>query len=430
MALTKHARISWAVLLLGAVLLSSGCMGSWRRESSPICNVPTMRDGGFRSNMAPINWMRLRQDWPDTYILGPGDVLGIYIESVLPKGDEPPPIHYPQPGSNLPPASGYPMPIRDDGTISLPYVPPIEVAGLNLVQAHKKIYDAYTVTQPILNPMRARIMVSLIRPRTYQVIVVREDIRPEEVAAEAGRGSLVIGSERRGAASIVELRAYENDVLHALMESGGVPGVEAKNEVIVLRGGFKDAGGKNAFITNYQMNGSIPVRQNGKAPNILRIPLRDFPGERSPIVTQQDIILEDGDIVYIQSRDAEVFYTGGLLIGGQHPIPRDFDIDVLGAIAMSGGSIAAAAGGSGTVGSGRGGVGSIFPPTRVVVIREVNGRQVTYELDVRDAITDPSKRILIQPDDFIMLEYTPSQVVMNMILNNLQVDLSLNSLWD
>ena len=30
-------------------------------------------------------------------------------------------------------------------------------------------------------------------------------------------------------------------------------------------------------------------------------------------LSEEDVILEDGDIVFIESRDTEVFYTGGLL---------------------------------------------------------------------------------------------------------------------
>ena len=44
------------------------------------------------------------------------------------------------------------------------------------------------------------------------------------------------------------------------------------------------------------------------------------------------ILLHDGDIVFIESRETEVFYTGGLLGGNQFALPRDYDIDVVRAI--------------------------------------------------------------------------------------------------
>ena len=68
------------------------------------------------------------------------------------------------------------------------------------------------------------------------------------------------------------------------------------------------------------------------------------------------MVLNDGDIVYIESRETEVFYTGGLLQGGEFPLPRDYDLDVLGAMAIAGqGAYGSAAGGGGGGGGGLGG---------------------------------------------------------------------------
>ena len=46
------------------------------------------------------------------------------------------------------------------------------------------------------------------------------------------------------------------------------------------------------------------------------------------------MILQSGDIISIRSRDAEVFYTGGLLPAGQYPLPRDYDLNVVEAISL------------------------------------------------------------------------------------------------
>ena len=55
----------------------------------------------------------------------------------------------------------------------------------------------------------------------------------------------------------------------------------------------------------------------------------------------------------IEGREREVFYTGGLLPGGEWPLPRDYDLDVLGAIAMAG----QGAGGQPGIGRSGGGMG-------------------------------------------------------------------------
>ena len=311
-----------------------------------------------------------------------------------------------------------------------PLVPEIMADGLTIAQLETVIRKAYTVDHKILVPGRDRIIVTLMRPRNYKILVVREDIAPKDVEArEESEGEFALGSDRLGSATLVELRAYENDVLHALSQSGGLPGVMAKNELIILRGTFDEAQDLAPILDDVDSYVQVTDKSSKDPENVVRIPLRAQPGQPVQQLRQEDIILGNGDIVYIQSRDAEVFYTGGLLKGGQFPIPRDYDLDVLGAMAMSGGSIAASAGGSGldSVGSG---VGSIFPPTRVLVLRIVDGRQNVIEIDLKQAMRDPGQRILIEPNDMIILEYRPTEVVMNTILSTFRVTMSLNSLWD
>jgi len=429
----------WVALIVLLMPISAGCTAF---RSVPARRYPSAVFHGPRSAQEPINFIHLRQDPPPVYMLGARDVLGIYIEGVLGQEELAPPVHFPEKG-DLPPAVGYPIPIRDDGTLSLPLVPPLQVAGLSLAQAERLIRNAYTVDQKILQPGRDRIIVTLMRPRTYQVLVVREDSTTPTFRRGTGEGELVLGSGKRGATYTVELPAYENDVLHALSESGGLPGLDAKNEVTILRGGFDGAEGPTAYLTSLLEEADAPpfapelldlgpgpdMQQSPSNSNVLKIPLRIAPGEPAPELTQDDIILNTGDILFIESREAEVFYTGGLIRGGQFPIPRDYDLDVLGAIAMAGGSIASAAGSTGTRGAfgSSSGVGAIFPPTRVIVVRTVNGKQTSIRVNLKRALVDPQERILIEPNDFILLEYTPFELVMNLILSQVQFNYFINS---
>jgi hypothetical protein len=124
--------------------------------------------------------------------------------------------------------------------------------------------------------------------------------------------------------------------------------------------------------------------------------------------------LEEGDVVYIESRDAEVFYTGGLLRGGEHLIPRDYDLDVLGAMAIAGQGIGSQAGQGGQVGGGLvQGIGGV-PPGRLYILRKTpcNG-QVAIEVDLAKAINDPRSRPLVQPGDVLILQYKPCEEALN-----------------
>lgn len=428
--------------LLAALLLTvTACAGcNLFRPTIPANCFPGIAEHP-RGDRQPIDYALLRQEPPAVYQLGPRDILGIYIEGVLGKVDEPPPVlsrqlpltAYMTGGGSTELALGYPVQVRDDGTISLPLIEPMDVAGKTLAQLEEDIRVEYMVKRKIVAPGR-RIIVTLAEPRRYSVIVVREDgIGPEGRPLEARTyqflptGS-VMEPPKLGVVRSVELKAYENDVLHALAQSGGLPGTGAKAELKILRGAFRNARERDQFLRNLE---DPALRAEIAATNqrITRIPLRVGPGEPMPRITRDDILLYDGDIVYIESREQDVFYTGGLLRGGQFPVPRDYDLDVLGAVAMSGGSIAAVAGGYAGGPGGRGSAAGIFPPTRVIVLRTVEGRQVAIQVNLKRAMADPSERILIQPNDFIVLEYTPTEVILNMILNNLSVNLSLNQLF-
>ena len=56
---------------------------------------------------------------PDVYRLAAGDVLGIWIEGVLGERNVAPPVQILQQGDQTP-SVGFPVPVRDNGTISLP----------------------------------------------------------------------------------------------------------------------------------------------------------------------------------------------------------------------------------------------------------------------------------------------------------------------
>lgn len=416
-------------IVFGLSLLAlTGC-SPFRNAIPAECVRPNLIDAP-RASREPINFTRLRQEPPAVYLLGPRDIMGVYIEGVLGKTDEPPPVHFPE-QADIPPSIGFPMPVREDGTLSLPLIPPINVTGLTIAQAEHEIREEYTTRRKILPVDHARIILTLQRPREYSVLVVREDTTNigngfSMSAPGSSRAAPGFEPERHGTTRQVRLRAYENDVLHALAETGGLPGVDAKNEVIILRGALRNP--QMQDLVNRSVADSATRAALFTSGNAIRIPLRISPTDPPVSISQEDVILNTGDIVFVESRNAEVFYTGGLLPGKQLPIPRDYDLDVLAAISMSGGSIAAGPGAN-INGLGHGGVGSIFPPTRVVVVRSVDGKMVAIKTSLKTAVLDAHERILIQPNDLIILEYTEFELAMNIILNNLDLQLSLNQLF-
>jgi hypothetical protein len=131
-----------------------------------------------------------------------------------------------------------------------------------------------------------------------------------------------------------------------------------------------------------------------------------------PTFRPEDILLEEGDVVYIESRDAEVFYTGGMLAGGEWLIPRDYDLDVLGAMAMAGTGLGQRGQQQGA-GFGINSIGGV-PPGILYILRKTpcNG-QITIEVDLAKAAVDPRERPLVMPGDTLILRYKPCEEVLN-----------------
>lgn len=667
-------------------LLASGC-AAFR----PVSGIPSrflpddVRLGcDSRSGKRTIDLKLLKQSTPSHYIIDAGDVLGVYIEEILGSRTQPPPVALTQ-GPDSPPSFGFPLPVRDDGTLSLPLVGAISVRGLTLVQAEQQIRNAYTRQREILKTGRERIIVTLQRPRMFRTLVIRQE------ATTGGNvpvipGGLNQGVLKRGTGKVVTLPAYRNDVLNAIAESGGLPGLDAENAIyvirarnfgpgaalrgysrldqnrhpesrlaatsaerVVIRGQSPDGRGPRRFdysmrdwdqlerstprapagtpfaesarqprgaqspiqpvswqpmaaqnhgpmgagpamvvpprqpapllqqpaplgqqptvtgqpysqpnstawppavppaqdfgaaavpgqdsalhpswqtpsagptagewqgapeqlppsglpqqpamgapstgplygppLTNpptlpaqqglpwppqqggyavppqgtpahrfdpnqfpaevqdydpLQLNGQpyplttqpagpaalpplgplpdferirdLGVEQTIDNPNNIRIPVRLGPGEQVQL-SEQDVILEDGDIVFIESRETEVFYTGGLLGGGQFTLPRDYDLDILAAIAIAQSQASARSTGARNIG----GVSALnndvsVSASNAIILRPLpDGNQIAIKVDLYRAVRDPSERVIIQPGDYIMLQYTRGEAVL------------------
>jgi hypothetical protein len=234
---------------------------------------------------------------------------------------------------------------------------------------------------------------------------------------QTGRG--VFGADQSAKGNVVKLPAYQNDVLHALMETGGLPGLSAKNEVKILRASRADQAARAAFMRQYAEMIAFhndpcscppPIPDD---PTALRIPLR-LPAGVVPSVTPEDVLLEDGDIILVESRENEFFYTGGLLPPGQWPLPRDYDLDALGAMAIAGGGVGGRSqtSGGGLLGGAQG-LGGV-PPGRLYILRRTPCKgQIAIEVELADAINNPAARPIVQPGDTLILQYKPCEEALN-----------------
>jgi len=421
--LSSLARL--AMVFASVITVIAGTTGCATVTGIPVSRVPRiLLEGELKDDFIDINLLRLRQDSPEYYALGHGDVLGLHIPNILTQANSVlPPVHYPEDPS-LPPAVGQPIVVRENGTVALPFIEAVNVEGMSLIEATDAIREAYTATENPVARADEQVILTMIRQRTVRVLVIRE---------EAGGRD---GVRKRGTGHIVDLPVYQNDVLRALSETGGMPGTDAKNQVYIYRGMFEDGVNYDQILGNLCLeNCQDPCFCNEaplpEPPNVTRIPLR-YPPSRPPIFTEDDILLGEGDILIIRSRDEETFYTAGLLGGGEFPLPRDKDLDIIGAIALARGPLGSIGTGIGGVGGNRGGNNSAdnayFRPSEVIVIRELPcGNQIAIKIDLNQAIEDRSERILIKQGDVILLRFTMCEEIGNLVLNLLQFNYLLGA---
>src|SRR5262249_29888634 len=147
-----------------------------------------------------------------------------------------------------------------------------------------------------------------------------------------------------------------------------------------------------------------PARQ------IIRIPLRQPAGAPLPF-SPEDVVLHSGDVVFLEARDEEVFYTGGLLLPGEYVLPRDKHLDVVEAVSRFRGPLFNGAFGGSNL-SGRlmqEGIGNPSPSLLTVVRRTPGGGQVPIVVDLREALRHPEERILVRPGDLLLLQEKPGE---------------------
>ena len=241
-------------------------------------------------NNEKINFLTLRRAPVDDYVLGAGDTMGVYIQGITGDKETPPPVHFPE-DSEMQPAVGYPVPVRDDGNISLPLIQPIRVEGLTLGQAETRIRNAYTRDREILQEGNEKIIVTLMKRRTVNVLVIREDASDNRTFTQRSNETF-IDDQKQGQTFSLDLPIYKNDVLHALSETGGMPSEGAVNEIVILRDGMNQMNQQAGLITDAHGEAS------GGAGSVVRIPIEGSI-DQFPDLTEEDITLNEGDIVYI-----------------------------------------------------------------------------------------------------------------------------------
>lgn len=407
-------------LSLLLVVLAPGCV---HKGAIPVRQLPPQfREEPVRTDI-PIDWSLLRQTPPDQYVLASGDTVGIVVKSIL-GGDIDSTFVLP-PNEMLERATaGRPYEINSEGSVTLPMVGEVNLANMTIPEANRIVSRAY-FDNGFLNEDNAEIEVRLFQPRQVEVHVIREDSDSSLPLAIRSDQQFHV---KRGSSQIVKLDMYKNDVLHALEASGGLPGIDARNQIWIIRGQGLERGATQTYLTQIAQanvtHAPFPADLDGR---VVCIPLSAKSG-RLLNIEEEDIILQDGDVMFIGDRDTDFFITGGLIDGQKIPLPRDYDVDVLTAIALANGTPLGPAAGARS-NNFQLGPGNILPPTRLTIVRQVpSGDQIKILVDLDRAVEDEHERIKVLPGDLLILEYTKTELFLNVMLNLVNLNLSLDQI--
>lgn len=391
-SLSQRPTCFWMLLILGALLSSaSGCSSLlFKINGVPAQTIPNEWRAATRNNRMAIDYRLLGQNPPSVYRIDSGDVLGVAVDGIFPFSPPtaPPaalPVNFPDQGNPMPPSTGFPVVVQQDGTIQLPGIDPFSVRQMTVDEIRRTIADAYRKSG-VITEEKVFPIVSLIKSRTYNVSVIRRDL---------GLGSQTI-----------QLDAYRNDVLHALLKTGGLPGEQAKDQVTILR-----YSSLTSLPSPDNSSASLPFQPNASSRNYwdaaqvipLTVPVGApmyFPVEGS--------ILNEGDILFIENRETEYFSTSGMLPAGRHLLPRDYDIDIFEAMSIAGYSY-----GAGTNGGNLIGITGVAPTQLFIFRKGPDGNQVTIKIDLERALCDPNERLVIKAGDKLLLRYSPKEEIAN-----------------
>jgi hypothetical protein len=134
--------------------------------------------------------------------------------------------------------------------------------------------------------------------------------------------------------------------------------------------------------------------------------------------------------VFIEARDTEVYYTAGLMGGQQIPLPRDYDLRVVQAIAqvrgpLINGSFNQNAFVAQAVNTGIGNPS----PSLVTVIRHLpNQQELRIRVNLNMAFRDERENILIQPGDIVVLQEKPGEALTRYITQQFRLTTTVNAI--
>ena len=346
--------VSGLVVALAAAWLAGGCSERVFRAN----RLPAELVARLPEPIDAINLSGLADAPLQTDVICPGDVLEVTMVTDFSKLT----------------TSATPVRVAADGSVEVPLVGRVQVAGMEMEQAEQTVAAEGCARGIFRTPC---ITLAMKQPRTNKVTVV---------GAVASPG-------------VHNLPRNSSTLLAALVAAGGLS-KEAGPEVEIRRtkpGGSRSFGPgvEGALLSHEQALG-------GSGPAIVRVNLATAARDRTG-----PYLLEDGDVVHVLKRDVPPVSVIGLVVkSGEFAYPANRPLYFLDAIALAGGVSSPVA-------------------DKALVIRRPAGQNepVNIEVSIREA-KGGKGNLELQPGDTVSVERTPATVVVDTLQTFFRVGFS------
>ncbi len=370
---TPHGGLLAALAVAAMVAAAGGCQtANYKATRLP----EPLRATAAQPNSS-INLARIAGRGSNSSHIGPGDLLNVTIASGA-SDEKPEPVQ---------------ARVAQNGTVLVPLIGPVDVAGLEPVQAEQRVAAA-----------------------AVERGIYRHPYVTLSVTAQAVNRVTVLGAVAEP--GVHELPRGSSDLVTALGAAGGLS-EEAGTEVEILHQGTPSYLADDTSHTRPQPSGQIalasyeqpadsPINPLGLAPPPLTGQASDRQAPKllpQPAAGSQTVRIDlaqagpgddpnrdlaDGDVVMVLPKKERFIHVSGLVRKpDQFEIPRDQNVHVLDAIALAGGMSSPVA-------------------DKVLVIRQMDGmpQPAVIEVSVARAKRNGDENLLLAPGDLVTVETT------------------------
>jgi polysaccharide biosynthesis/export protein len=344
------------LLVVGSLVMEAGCTS----RVYHVANLPKEFMAPSPVNLEEIDLSGLTAHSLGSDLIQCGDVLDVAMVTDFSKMT----------------ATSTPARVGEDGTISVPLVGKVAVAGLELEQAEKTIAAESKARGIFRDPS---LTVTMKQKHTSRVTVVGAVNQPGTYDLARGSNSLLGGLLAAGGLS--KEAGPEVEIRHTAL-----PGNLAGGAQIPSR--MADGQRGEGQLVNYESYQPAPISSAA-----VRVDLISASKERRIIPD-----LQDGDVVNVVKRAPKPIYVLGLVHKpGEFPLPINQDMRLLDALALAGGISNPAA-------------------EKVLLIRQSPGQPspIRIELSINSAKSG-TDNMQLAAGDTVMVEQTPATVVVDTI---------------